>query len=115
EAELILNDLHEPKKVTISAPSIQQTSQSSATGLSSPALQLLTPQEDKVFQLMRQATVTSILRLNSQFHIIPWGSMYRIFFANFRSRIAPRPFHIPHLRGARRRKRLILSFSSRYT
>jgi len=54
EAELILNDLHEPKKVTISAPSIQQTSQSSATGLSSPALQLLTPQEDKVFQLMRQ-------------------------------------------------------------
>jgi DNA-binding NarL/FixJ family response regulator len=54
EAELILNDLHEPKKVAISSPAIQQTSLSSATGPSSLALQLLTPQEDKVFQLMRQ-------------------------------------------------------------
>lgn len=53
EAELILNNLHESKSVEISAPTILQTGQSSATGFSLPAPQSLTQQEEKVFQLMR--------------------------------------------------------------
>jgi DNA-binding NarL/FixJ family response regulator len=53
EAELILNDLRESKPAEISAPTMLQTGQSSATGLSLPAPPSLTPQEEKVFQLMR--------------------------------------------------------------
>ena len=53
EAELILNDLREPKSVEISARPVLQTGQSSATGISFLAPQSLTPQEEKVFHLMR--------------------------------------------------------------
>lgn len=53
EAELILNDLRESKRVEIPAPTMLQTGQSSAKGLSFPAPPSLTPQEEKVFQLMR--------------------------------------------------------------
>lgn len=53
EAELILKDLREPKSAEISARPTLQTGQSSATGLSFLAPQSLTPQEEKVFHLMR--------------------------------------------------------------
>jgi DNA-binding NarL/FixJ family response regulator len=53
EAELILNDLRESKPVEIPAPTMLQTDQPSAKGLSLPAPPSLTPQEEKVFQLMR--------------------------------------------------------------
>ena len=53
EAELILNDQHESKSVEISVPSMLQTGQASAKGISFSTPQSLTHQEEKVFHLMR--------------------------------------------------------------